>query len=144
MSDDAVEAFGDMGSENGTRGMFYDTRDLKTINTRQLADRLPEEDQEEFLAAAGGNMDMAFILQCPTLAVSYAKVAPGVAVKPHHHNRNQITYVLSGSLFYGRREAKAGCGYFTPKKHYTWKAGPEGAEFLEITDGPPEMPITAR
>jgi hypothetical protein len=87
-------------------------------------------------------MDFAFILNSPTLCISHAKIAPNVTVKPHHHGVRQITFVLKGSLFYGRREAKPGMGYFTPAKKYTWTSGPEGAEFLEITDGPPAIPIT--
>jgi hypothetical protein len=33
LTDDAVEAFGDLDSQNGAQGLFYDTRDMKTINT---------------------------------------------------------------------------------------------------------------
>jgi hypothetical protein len=61
---------------------------------------------------------------------------------PHRHGANQLTYVLKGSLFYGRREATAGKGYYSPNRNYTWTSGPEGAEFLEIADGPQQIPIT--
>jgi hypothetical protein len=142
VADDAVDSMGDLGTENGTRGLLYDIADMKTINTQDLADRIPEEGRQEFLDTAGGHMDFGFILQSPTLCVSHCVVAPNVTVKPHHHDRNQMTYVLKGSLRYGRQEAKPGMGYFTPKKRYTWTSGPEGAEFLEITDGPPAIPIT--
>jgi hypothetical protein len=142
MADEAVNSMGDLGTQNGTRGLLYNIADMKTINTQDLADRVPEEGRQEFLDTAGGHMDFGFILQSPTLCVSHCKVAPNVTVKPHHHGVNQITYVLNGELKYGRQVARPGMGYFTPAKRYTWTSGPEGAEFLEITDAPPQIPIT--
>jgi hypothetical protein len=132
---------GDLGTLNGTRGLFYDSADVEYVHSRDLAALLPLEEREGFLDLAGGDIKVGFIVQSPTLTVVHCKAGPNVRVLPHRHGVNQMTYVLKGSLFYGKQEAKPGKGYYSPNKKYTWTSGPEGAEFLEIADGLPQMPL---
>jgi quercetin dioxygenase-like cupin family protein len=58
---------------------------------------------------------------------------PNTYIPQHYHDVDQIVVVLKGSIFQGRREFKAGAGYFTPAGlRYSVKAGPEGASLIEI------------
>jgi predicted metal-dependent enzyme (double-stranded beta helix superfamily) len=98
---------------------------------------MPEEERETFLDAVGRDMVSTLILQSPTLSMVRVRVGPGAKVTPHRHGTNQITYILSGSLRYGKRVTHAGQGFYTPNKRYTWTAGDEGAEWIEIHDGLP-------
>jgi hypothetical protein len=74
------------------------------------------------------------ILSVPTMQLAWFKVEPGVRVPHHHHGTNQITFVLKGSLHYGNKVTGPGMGFFNPDHNYSWVAGPEGCEFLEVHD----------
>jgi len=60
---------------------------------------------------------------------------PGERVKAHRHGVYQVDYVLRGELRFGSRRGTAGMGYFIPDPLYSWTAGDEGAEWIEIHSG---------
>ena len=122
---------------DGSRAFFYDSDALPYETNETYSTMLPEEQREEFLDAVGRDMLSTTILLSPTMTVTRVRVGPGAKVSPHRHGTNQITYVLSGSLRYGRRVTTAGQGFYSPNKKYTWIAGDEGAEWIEIHDGLP-------
>ncbi|MDT3443261.1 MULTISPECIES: cupin domain-containing protein [unclassified Pseudofrankia] len=123
---------------DGARMFFYDSNTLPYRSNQELSEWLPEEQREVFLDAVGRDMLSTTILLSPTMTVVRSRVGPGAQVRPHRHGTHQITYVLSGELRYGRRVTRAGQGVFTPNQKYTWVAGPEGAEWIEIHDGTPK------
>lgn len=122
---------------DGSKAFFYDSDELTYEKNEVYSLMLPEEERETFLDAVGRDMVSTLILQSPTLSMVRVRVGPGAKVAPHRHGTNQITYILSGSLRYGKRVTEAGQGFFTPNKRYTWTAGDEGAEWIEIHDGLP-------
>lgn len=60
---------------------------------------------------------------------------PGERVQPHRHGTYQVNYVRKGELRFGSQVVGPGMGYFSPDALYSWTAGPEGAEWIEIHDG---------
>jgi quercetin dioxygenase-like cupin family protein len=58
---------------------------------------------------------------------------PDAYIPQHYHDVDQMVFVVRGSLFQGKREFKAGAGYYTPAGvRYSIKAGPEGVSVIEI------------
>ena len=74
-------------------------------------------------------------MQTPTLCVYHETAKPGEAVKPHRHGTYQVNYVLRGELLFGNQRVGPGMGYFSPDMLYSWRAGEEGAEWIEIHSG---------
>ena len=75
------------------------------------------------------------LVQSPQLCVYHETAKPGEHVKPHRHGVHQVDYVLRGELWFGNQRVGPGMGYFTPDMLYSWTAGPEGAEWIEIHSG---------
>ena len=141
MSQDSPSSQSSTDAPDGNRVFFYDSNTLTYNRNEVYAEMMPEDERETFIDAVGRDMTSCLILQSPTLSMVRVRVGPGAKVKPHRHGTNQITYVLSGSLHYGNRVTRAGGGHFTPNQKYTWTAGPEGAEWIEIHAGEP-LPYT--
>ena len=135
---DTVAHSNDEVPGDGSKTFLYDSDTLRYETNETYAQMMPEGMREEFLDCVGRDMLSTTILLSPTMTVTRVRVGPGAKVAPHRHGTNQITYVLSGSLQYGKRVTKAGQGIYSPNKKYTWIAGPDGAEGLEIHDGLPE------
>ncbi|OLO25801.1 hypothetical protein PZ61_0235805 [Streptomyces sp. MNU77] len=58
---------------------------------------------------------------------------PNAYIPQHYHDVDQVVLVVRGTLFQGKREFKAGSGYYTPAGvRYSVKAGPEGVSVVEI------------
>lgn len=131
----------DIGTENGTKPRFYDSSKISYQTAADFAATLPEAERAAYLEQYGNSGAVGTILNSPSLVVIRYKAKPGESVPPHRHGVNQITFVLSGELRYGSQKTTAGMGYFSPNRKYSWVAGPEGADFLEIFDGVPELPI---
>ena len=119
---DSLRDLTDTGTSSGTKTCFFD-------GEARLADFF--EDNPDRIQ--GGT----FLLASPTLTVTRTRIQPGFKVAPHHHGTHQVTYVIKGQLKYGNRVVTAGMGVFTPGSKYSWVAGPEGADLLEIFDGIP-------
>jgi hypothetical protein len=77
------------------------------------------------------------IVQTPTLCVYHETAKPNDRVKPHRHGTFQVNYILKGELQYGNQRITPNMGSFTPNTLYSWRAGPEGAEWIEIHGGQP-------
>jgi hypothetical protein len=126
------------------RPFFYSLEEIpeRTI-TEVFADAEPEV-AEQMHDLFGRAMVSKEILRTPELTVYHVRVPAGERVKPHRHGTYQLTYILRGELLYGNRSVRAGMGYFSPDMLYSWKAGPQGAEWLEIHGGGPSGIYTDR
>lgn len=132
MSDEAA-----LEQRDFTKSFFFD---IAKENFVHLADRITarcaDPKEREWLIDLYGNMDISILVDIPTMLVTYCKVPPDASVKPHRHGRNQFVLVIKGELHYGSQVIRPEMGYFGPDKFYSWKAGPQGCEFIEIMDGP--------
>jgi hypothetical protein len=121
--------------EGEQRPFFYDLEEIPGYTIEQMSGDSP--DREMMFDAFGKDLLTKTILHSPHLSVFHEVAPPNQRVKPHRHGTHQLTYVLSGELIYGKRRTKAGMGVFTPNTWYSWRAGDEGAEWLEIHAGLP-------
>jgi hypothetical protein len=110
--------------------------DVTTIpghtNVEMMGDS-PES--EHFLDLLGRDLVTKVLVQTPKLCVYHETAKPGERVKPHRHGTYQVNYVLRGELQFGNQRVTAGMGYFSPDMLYSWRAGDEGAEWIEIHSG---------
>jgi hypothetical protein len=114
---------------------FYDTAELPGYT---IVDLLGDADgAEEIFDVFGRDLVTKTILQSPQLSVFHESAQPGERVKPHRHGTHQLTYVLRGELIYGNQRTSAGMGYYSPDTLYSWRAGDDGAEWIEIHAGAP-------
>jgi hypothetical protein len=90
---------------------------------------------QHFLELLGRDLVTKVLVQTPKLCVYHETAKPGERVKPHRHGTYQVNYVLRGELRFGNQSVTAGMGYFSPDKLYSWRAGDEGAEWIEIHSG---------
>jgi hypothetical protein len=90
---------------------------------------------DELYELLGRDLVTKALVQTPRLCVYHESAKPGERVKPHRHGTYQVNYVLRGELMFGNRRVSAGMGYFTPDMLYSWRAGDEGAEWIEIHSG---------
>ena len=74
-------------------------------------------------------------MQTPKLCVYHETAKAGERVKPHRHGTYQVNYVLRGELRFGNQRVTSGMGYFSPDALYSWRAGDDGAEWIEIHSG---------
>jgi hypothetical protein len=111
---------------------FYDVAELPGSTIVDLVG----EDQE-LIDLFGRDLVTRTIVQTPKLCVYHETARPGERVKPHRHGTHQLTYVLRGELVYGNHRTSAGMGYFSPDALYSWRAGDDGAEWIEIHAGMP-------
>ncbi|MEX5632669.1 cupin domain-containing protein [Parafrankia sp. FMc2] len=124
------------------RQFFFDVRELPS---RTNADLLGDsEEAQKFYEIFGRELVTKTILQSPRLCFYHETAAPGEQVKPHRHGTHQLNYVLNGELVFGRRRVGAGMGFFTPDLLYTWRAGDDGAEWIEIHAGQPGVFLEQR
>src|ERR1700761_2260729 len=87
---------------DGNKTFFYDSDALDFVKNEVYSLEMPEEEREIFLDAVGRGMTSTIILQSPTMSMVRVRVPPFAKVAPHRHGTNQITYVLSGELHYGK------------------------------------------
>src|SRR5580658_7648938 len=126
-----------MEADNGgaPAAFFYDTAELPGYTIADMMGDSP--DAETYFDLFGRDLVTKTILSTPGLSVFHESAKPGERVKPHRHGTNQLTYVIRGELIYGNRRTGAGMGYFSPDILYSWRAGDEGAEWIEIHAGAP-------
>jgi hypothetical protein len=93
------------------------------------------DDADQLLDLLGHDLVTRALVQTPKLCVYHETAKPGERVKPHRHGTYQVDYVLKGELIFGNQRVTAGMGYFTPDALYSWRAGDEGAEWIEIHSG---------
>ena len=93
------------------------------------------ENADFYLELLGRDLVTRALVQTPKLCVYHETAKPGEQVKPHRHGTYQVNYVLRGELNFGNQRLTAGMGYFSPDMLYSWRAGDEGAEWIEIHSG---------
>jgi hypothetical protein len=94
------------------------------------------DDADFYFDLLGRDLVTKILVQTPKLCVYHESAEPGERVKPHRHGTYQVNYVLRGELIFGSQRVTAGMGYFSPDMLYSWRAGEDGAEWLEIHSGP--------
>jgi hypothetical protein len=92
-------------------------------------------DADRLFELLGRDLVTRVLVQSPELCVYHETAKPGESVKPHRHGTYQVNYVLRGELFFGNQRVGPGMGYFSPDALYSWRAGDEGAEWIEIHSG---------
>ena len=90
---------------------------------------------QHFLELLGRDLVTRVLVQTPQLCVYHETAKPGEQVKPHRHGTYQVNYVLRGELRFGNQRVTADMGYFSPDQLYSWQAGDDGAEWIEIHSG---------
>jgi hypothetical protein len=114
---------------------FFDVTELPGYTIADMLGDSPES--EHYFDLFGKDLLTRTILSSDRLSVFHETAKPGEQVKPHRHGTHQLNYILRGELIYGNRRVGAGMGYFSPDALYAWRAGDEGAEWLEIHAGAP-------
>lgn len=110
--------------------------DVADIPGRTNAEMLGgSEDADFYLELLGRDLVTKTLVQTPELCVYHETAKPGERVKPHRHGTYQVNFVLRGELFFGNQRVTAGMGYFSPDMLYSWRAGDQGAEWIEIHSG---------
>lgn len=112
---------------------FFDVATIEGHSNLELMGDGPEV--QEFLEVLGRDLVTRVLVQTPELCVYHETAQPGEHVKPHRHGVFQLDYVLRGELKFGSKSVTAGMGFFTPDRLYSWRAGDEGAEWIEIHSG---------
>jgi hypothetical protein len=110
--------------------------DVATTPAHTNAELLASYDNaDELYELLGRDLVTRMLVQTPQLCVYHETAQPGEQVKPHRHGTYQVNYVLRGELLFGNQRVTAGMGYFSPDMLYSWRAGAEGAEWIEIHSG---------
>ena len=122
-------------SDEPTKQAFFDVEELPGHTLAEMLGDGPEA--QEMFELFGRDLVTRTILLSPTLSVFHETAKPGEQVKPHRHGTLQIDYVLRGELVFGSRRVTAGMGCVIPDTLYSWRAGDEGAEWIEIHAGTP-------
>jgi quercetin dioxygenase-like cupin family protein len=117
------------------KAFFYDINDLEAVNFADLvtSGQIVFEGIEHF----GDRIVEKEILKLPTISLILYTIAPGTRIPHHHHDCNQIDFILEGTVHYGenKKVLTKGMGFFAPEGQiYSWTAGPEGCTFLEVHD----------
>ena len=120
-----------------TKQQFLDVNTMDGYTAKQLTD---DKAMVELLERLFGETLLTKkILQTPTLCVYHETAQPHEKVPPHRHGTTQVDYVLKGELHFGNKVLSAGMAFVNPDRPYSWQAGPEGAEWLEIHSGVPSI-----
>jgi hypothetical protein len=115
------------------RPFIFDVAEIEGHTNEEMLHDSPEAD---FLfGLLGRDLVTRVLVQTPELAVYHETAKPGEQVSPHRHGTYQVNYVLRGELLFGNQRVGPGMGYFTPDMLYSWRAGDEGAEWIEIHSG---------
>jgi hypothetical protein len=115
------------------RPFIFDVADIPGHTNEELMGGSPDADH--LLELLGRDLVTRMLVQTPQLCVYHETAKPGEQVKPHRHGTYQVNYVLRGELLFGNQRVGTGMGYFSPDMLYSWRAGEEGAEWIEIHSG---------
>jgi hypothetical protein len=133
-TDESTQPSGSDGQGDSLRPFVFDVSQIPGHSNEELLGSSP--DAEALFELLGRDLVTRVLVQTPELCVYHETANPGEHVKPHRHGVHQVNYVLSGELRFGNQRVTAGMGYFTPDMLYSWTAGDEGAEWIEIHSGP--------
>jgi hypothetical protein len=123
----------DFSATTGDRPFIFDVAEIEGHTNYEMMKDLPEAD--EFFQLLGRDLVTRVLVQTEQLSVYHESATPGEHVKPHRHGTYQVNFVLKGELRFGNRKVGPGMGYFSPDHLYSWTAGVEGAEWIEIHSG---------
>jgi hypothetical protein len=128
-------------ADDELRPFFFSIDEIPAYSIAEMLEPTDVEDVEKqrLYDIFGRDLLTKVILQSPNLCVYHENAKPGETVKRHRHGTHQLTYVLRGSLHYGNRVTTTGMGYFSPNTPYAWTAGDDGAEWIEIHAGQPDV-----
>jgi hypothetical protein len=115
------------------RPFVFDVGQIEGHTNAELLASFPNAD--DMYELLGRDLVTKTLVQTPQLCVYHEQAKPGERVKPHRHGTYQVNYVLRGELIFGNQRVTAGMGYFTPDMLYSWRAGEDGAEWIEIHSG---------
>jgi hypothetical protein len=124
------------------RQFFFDVTEIAGKTNAELFDGV--EGAEQLLEYFGPDLVTRTLVNSPELSVYHETAKPEEQVKPHRHGTHQLNYVLRGELIFGRRRVGPGMGFFTPDLLYSWRAGEDGAEWIEIHAGQPAIFLQQR
>jgi hypothetical protein len=119
--------------ESTLKAHAFDVAGIPGHTNAELMGDLPEA--EELFQLLGRDLVTRTLVQTSKLSVYHETAKPGERVKAHRHGVYQVDYVLRGELRFGSRRVTAGMGFFIPDTLYSWVAGDEGAEWIEIHSG---------
>jgi hypothetical protein len=111
----------------------FDVASVPGRTNEEMLAGAPEADH--LLELLGRDLVTRTLVQTDRLCVYHETARPGERVKPHRHGTYQVNYVLRGELRFGSQRVTAGMGYFSPDMLYSWTAGDDGAEWIEIHSG---------
>jgi hypothetical protein len=117
------------------QSFFFDVAELPGYTIADMAGE--GEAAERMYDLFGRDLLTKTIVSTPEYSVFHETAKPGERVKPHRHGTHQLDFVLRGELIFGNRRLSAGMGSFMPDTLYSWRAGDDGAEWLEIHFGQP-------
>lgn len=123
----------DTTPETPLKPFFFDVDAIEGKTNLEMLGDTPET--RPYLDLLGRDLVTRTLVQTPQLCVYHETAPPGEAVKPHRHGVFQVDYVLRGELWFGNQRVTAGMGFFTPDALYSWRAGDDGAEWIEIHSG---------
>jgi hypothetical protein len=115
------------------RPFVFDVAEIEGHTNEEMMRDLP--DAEHFYELLGRDLLTKVLVQTDQLCVYHETAKPGEQVKPHRHGTYQVNYVLQGELLFGNQRVGPGMGYFSPDALYSWRAGDDGAEWIEIHSG---------
>lgn len=115
------------------RPFIFDVAEIEGHTNEEMMRDAPEA--EFFYELLGRDLLTKVLVQTEQLCVYHETAKPGEQVKPHRHGTYQVNYVLQGELLFGNQRVGPGMGYFSPDALYSWRAGDEGAEWIEIHSG---------
>ena len=111
----------------------FDVAAVRGVTNEEMLAGVPGAD--ELFELLGRDLVTRTLVQTDRLCVYHETAKAGERVKPHRHGTYQVNYVLRGELRFGNQRLTAGMGYFSPDALYSWTAGDDGAEWIEIHSG---------
>ncbi len=133
MNDAAEDPTAEKEDDGELRPFIFDVTSIPGHTNVEMMGDSP--DAQHFLELLGRDLVTKVLVQTEKLCVYHETAKPGERVKPHRHGTYQVNYVLRGELQFGNRRVTAGMGYFSPDELYSWRAGADGAEWIEIHSG---------
>ncbi len=118
---------------NTPSSFVFDVEAVPGVTNEEMLAGVPGAN--ELFEVLGRDLVTRTLVQTDRLCVYHETAKPGERVKPHRHGTYQVNYVLRGELRFGNQRLTAGMGFFSPDALYSWTAGDDGAEWIEIHSG---------
>jgi hypothetical protein len=115
------------------RPFVFDVAEVPGLTNEDMLSSAPNAD--ELFDLLGRDLVTRTLVQTDRLCIYHETAKAGEHVKPHRHGTYQVNFVLRGELRFGNQKVTPGMGYFSPDALYSWTAGDEGAEWIEVHSG---------